>query len=84
VLCGLLLGLIALAAYQNDSQVEADVQKEAAVLDALYQEVPTDPKPHGQNLRWLLPDSCRYEINYAWPPVREGIVPEGGETRIRA
>jgi len=35
----LLLGLIAVAAYQNDTKVEANVTSEAAVLAALYEDV---------------------------------------------
>jgi hypothetical protein len=84
VFYGLLLGLIAVAAYQNYSQVDSAVQAEAALLEALYEDVSTYPEPHGQNLRWLLRDYCRYEIKYAWPQYRLGIVPEGGDTRIKA
>jgi hypothetical protein len=84
VFYGLLLGLIAVAAYQNFSDVESNVQKEAAILDTLYEDVTTYPEPIGQNLRWLLRDYCRYEIKYAWPAYRKGLVPEGGETRINA
>jgi Protein of unknown function (DUF4239) len=84
VFYGLLLGLIAVAAYQNYSQVDSAVQSEAALLEALYEDVSTYPEPYGQNLRWLLRDYCRYEIKYAWPQYRNGIVPEGGDTRISA
>jgi Protein of unknown function (DUF4239) len=84
VFYGLLLGLIAVAAYQNYSQVDSAVQLEAAQLEALYQDASSYPDPYGQNLRWLLRDYCRYEIKYAWPLYRRGIVPEGGNTRIAA
>jgi hypothetical protein len=84
VFYGLLLGLIAVAAYQNFTDVEATVQKEAAALFALYQDVSTYPEPHGQNLRWLLRDYCRFVVKYAWPGYRKGLVSEGVETRVRA
>jgi hypothetical protein len=84
VFYGLLLGLIAVAAYQNFTQVENNVSKEAVVLAALYQDVSGYPEPHSENLRWLLRDYCRYEIKYGWPLQRKGIVPEGGSTRIVA
>jgi Protein of unknown function (DUF4239) len=84
VFYGLLLGLIAVAAYQNYSQVDAAVQEEAALLEALYEDVSSYPNPYGQNLRWLLHDYCRYEIKYAWPKYRKGIVPDGGDTRMDA
>jgi hypothetical protein len=84
VFYGLLLGLIAVAAYQNFSRVEANVTREVASLETLYEDVSVFPEPHGQNLRWLLRDYCRYVIKYGWPAYREGEVPQGGNVRIRA
>lgn len=84
VLYGLLLGLVAVAAYQNFADVEANVSREAASLDALYQDVSTYPEPHGQNLRWLLRDYTRYVIKYAWPLQRNGLIPAGGIARVNA
>jgi hypothetical protein len=84
VFYGLLLGLLAVAAYQNFSQVELNVAGEAAALNALYHDVANYPPPHGQNLRWLLRDYCRYVIKYAWPVQKRGEAPEGGAPRIRA
>jgi len=84
VFYGLLLGLIAVAAYQNYTQVDSAVQQEAAVLEALHEDVSSDPEPYGQNLRWLLSDYCRYEVKYAWPQYQKGIIPGGGDTRITA
>jgi hypothetical protein len=49
-----------------------------------FEDVSGYPEPYGQNLRWLLRDYCRYEIKYAWPQYRKGIVPDGGDTRISA
>jgi hypothetical protein len=48
---GLLLGLIAVAAYQNFSRVGDNVAMEVASLETLYEDVSTFPEPHGQNLR---------------------------------
>jgi hypothetical protein len=84
VFYGLLLGLIAVAAYQNFSRVEANVAKEVASLETLYEDVSIFPEPHGQNLRWLLRDYCRFVIKYGWPQYREGKIPQGGYTRIKA
>ena len=84
VFYGLLLGLIAVAAYQNFSRVEANVVKEVSSLETLYEDVSTFPEPHGQNLRWLLRDYCRYVIKYGWPEYRKGRIPEGGSIRIKA
>ena len=84
VFYGLLLGLIAVAAYQNFSRVEANVVKEVSSLETLYEDVSIFPEPDGQNLRWLLRDYTRYVIKYAWPEYREGRIPQGGTTRIKA
>jgi hypothetical protein len=84
VFYGLLLGLIAVTAYQNVSDAGENVTREAAALSALYEDVSRYPQPHGQNLRWLLRDYTRYVIKYAWPLQRMGIVPEEGTIRAEA
>ena len=84
VFYGLLLGLIAVASYQNLAEVENNVAKEVASLDALYQDVGTYPEPHGQNLRWLLREYCRYVFKYAWDDYSKGAIPSGEQTRIAA
>ncbi|MBL8821646.1 MAG: DUF4239 domain-containing protein [Planctomycetia bacterium] len=84
VFYGLLVGLIAVAAYQNYTQVETTVQKEATALTALFYDVSAYPDPFGQNLRWLLRDYNRYVIKYAWPLQRKGIIPKGGIARVNA
>lgn len=84
VFYGLLLGLIAVASYQNLEEVEDNVAREVAALDALYQDVTTYPAPHGQNLRWLLRDYCRYVFKYAWDDYSKAEIPAGEQTRITA
>lgn len=84
VFYGLLLGLIAVTAYQNFSAAEANVTHEAAALAALYEDVGQYPAPWGQNLRWALRDYTRYVIKYAWPLQRRGIVPVEGSVRAQA
>jgi hypothetical protein len=84
VFYGLLLGLVAVTAYQNSADSEAAVTREAAALSALYQDVSHYREPYGQNLRWLLRDYTRYVIKYAWPLQRQGIIPTEGGIRIAA
>ena len=84
VFYGLLLGLIAVAAYQNYAEVDGNVSREAAALAALYEDVSQYREPFGQNLRWLLRDVCRYTIKYAWPEYQRGRIPDGTEVRIKA
>ena len=84
VFYGLLLGLIAVTAYQNVAEAGENVTREAAALSALYEDVSRYPEPHGQNLQWLLRDYTRYVIKYAWPLQQRGIVPEEGTIRAEA
>lgn len=84
VFYGLLLGLIAVTAYQNAADTEKNVVHEAASLAALYQDVSGYREPSGQNLRWLLRDYTRYVIKYAWPLQRKGITPTEGSIRVNA
>lgn len=84
VFYGLLLGLIAVTAYQNVESAEQNVTREAAALSALYEDVSRYPDPHGQDLRWLIRDYTRYLIKYAWPLQQQGIIPEEGTIRAEA
>ncbi len=84
VFYGLLLGLIAVTAYQNVSEAGSNVTREAAALSALYEDVSRYPEPFGQNLRWLLRDYTRYVIKYAWPLQQQGIIPQEGTIRAEA
>ncbi len=84
VFYGLLLGLLAVAAYQNFSSVETIVSKEASALSALARDVSAYPEPDRTNFIWLLRDYTRYVVRYAWPSQQKGIVPQEGNTRMIA
>jgi hypothetical protein len=84
VFYGLLLGLIAVTAYQNVAEAGANVTREASALSALYEDVSRYPEPHAQNLKWRLRDYTRYVIKYAWPLQQQGIIPTEGTIRAAA
>ena len=84
VFYGLLVGLIAVAAYQNLNKAEENASREAVVLTALYQDLAAYPDPMRQSLRQELRDYCRYVIETAWPQQRKGIVPQEGRAQILA
>src|SRR3954471_17923230 len=67
VIYGLLLGLLAVATYQNHADVEKTVGNEAASLAALYRDVSSYPEPKRSELEALLRDYTRYVIDEAWP-----------------
>jgi hypothetical protein len=84
VFYGLLLGLIAVAAYQNLQEVEDHVSREAVALTALYEDFEVYPEPLRGTMRGQLRDYCRYVIEIAWPLHREGIVPAESRQKILA
>jgi hypothetical protein len=54
VIYGLLLGLLAVAIYQNHTDVEKAVSSEASSLAALYRDVTAYPEPQRTELKTLL------------------------------
>jgi hypothetical protein len=75
VLFGLLLGLVAVATYQNYSSVSDTVDKEASCIAALYYDFGAYPQPIRDRLRDRLREYARYTIEEGWPLQRRGIVP---------
>lgn len=84
VFYGLLVGLIAVAAYQNYSTVSDVVDKEASSLAALYRDVGGYPHPMSDMLQDELREYARYTIEDGWPLQTRGVVPTGGTARITA
>jgi Protein of unknown function (DUF4239) len=82
VIYGLLLGLLAVATYQNLPDVDKTVALEATSLASLYRDVSSYPEPNRTELHDLLREYTRYVIEEAWPLQRKGIVPAGGIDRI--
>ena len=78
VFYGLLLGLLAVATYQNNSEVSATVAREASSLAALYRDVSAYPEPVRSELQGRLRDYTRYVVDKAWPLQRKGEVPLEG------
>jgi len=66
-LYALLLGLLAVAAYQNLSDVTTVVSNEASSLAALYRDVQAYPEPTKGLLQNELRDYTRFTIDRAWP-----------------
>ena len=82
VLFGLLLGLLAVATYQNYSDVTGTVDKEASSLTSLYRDFGGYPQPIRDQLQEGLRDYTRYTIEEGWEEQRKGLVPTGGSKRI--
>lgn len=84
VFYGLLLGLLAVAAYQNFRDVENVVTGEASALSALVTDVSAYPDPDRTNLIWNLRDYTRDLIEIAWPNQQKGVASKEGSFTLDA
>jgi Protein of unknown function (DUF4239) len=76
IIYGLLLGLLAVGAYQNHAETRRAVVAEAASLAALYHDISEYPEPYRTDLRSLVREYTRFTIEDVWPKQRQGIMPE--------
>jgi hypothetical protein len=82
VLYGILLGLVAVGAYQNFSSVSDLVDREASSLSSLYLDVGQLPDPYRFTLQNDLRKYVRDTIDVGWPMQRKGVIPTGGTKRL--
>lgn len=82
VIYGLLLGLLAVATWQDRSEVERGIANEAASLAALYRDVSSYPEPDRTELQNLVRGHTRYIIDQVWPLQREGTLPVDERKRV--
>jgi Protein of unknown function (DUF4239) len=78
MLYGLLLGLVAVATWENFDAANALASKEAVAVAALYQDVSSFPEPSRHVLQNHLETYLRYLIDVAWPAHQVGEIPRGG------
>jgi hypothetical protein len=82
VLYAFLLGLLALAAFQNYTVVGDLVTKEASSMAALYRDFGGYPEPVRGQLRENLKSYTRDVIQDSWPKQQRGVVPTLGSEFI--
>jgi hypothetical protein len=82
VFYGLLLGLVAVGAYQTYSTADEQVSREAASLGVLYHEVSAYPSPTREAMQADLRNYTLDTINKAWPLQQKGVIPTGGRQRM--
>ncbi|WNV03919.1 DUF4239 domain-containing protein [Candidatus Methylospira mobilis] len=78
MLYGLLLGLVAVAAWQNFDSVGSLASKEAASIAALYRDISALQEPAKHSLQNYLADYLAYVIDVEWPLHRHGESPNDG------
>ena len=79
VFYGLALGLIAVATWENYTEVDAVVTSEAAALGSLYRDFDGYPKPLRGSLETMLRDYTRIVIDKEWPAHKRGVALEDGD-----
>ncbi len=81
---GLLVGLLAVAAYQNAEAVERAAFNEAASVSSLYADAASYPDPMRSELREMLRDYVLYTVLKDWPAHARGEILLGGAHRADA
>jgi hypothetical protein len=79
VFYGLALGLIAVATWENYTEVDAIVTAEAAALTSLYRDFDGYPQPLRGSLENTLREYTRTVIEKEWPAHKQGIALEDGD-----
>lgn len=79
VFYGLALGLIAVATWENYTEVDAVVTSEAAALASLYRDLDGYPQPMHGSLETVLRDYTHMVIEKEWPAHKQGIALEEGD-----
>ena len=75
---GLLVGLLAVAAYQNGEEVEKAAFREAARISTLYANLESYPEPTRSLVREMLRDYVLFTIHKDWPAHRAGLSRSAG------
>ena len=73
LLYGILLGLVAVGAYQNFSSISDLVTSEASCLTSLYRDTSAFPEPYRAQLKADLANYTRFTIDQEWPVQRRVI-----------
>ncbi len=78
VFYALALGLIAVATWENYSEIDGRASKEAALIGSLYDDLDGYSQPYQGILEGQLRDYTRFIIEKDWPAHRRGLVHEEG------
>lgn len=81
---GLLLGLLTVAAYQNNERVKEGILTEASALGALYADMNSYPEPLRSEMKAMMRDYVLFTIHDDWPAHRNGDLLNGGFNRADA
>jgi DMSO reductase anchor subunit len=80
---GITLGLIAVGAWENYTNVTQSVSNEAATLAALYENIRIMPTPLSDTLKLELKEYTEYIINDTWKQQQMGNILNGSPEKLR-
>jgi hypothetical protein len=82
VFYGLALGLIAVATWENYTEVDAVVSAEAASLTSLYRDLDGYPQPLRNRLESMMREYIQVVLQKEWPAHKRGVALEDGDTML--
>lgn len=82
VIYGLLVGLVAVASWDNFKNVDDISSRESSAIAALYQDISTLNEPAKAQLQGYLGNYLRYILDVAWPGHQRGESPRGGSRML--
>ena len=80
VFYGLALGLIAVATWENYTEIDGVVSTEAAAVASFYRDLDGYPKPLRGRLEGMMREYTRIVIEKEWPAHKRGVALEDGDT----
>jgi hypothetical protein len=84
VFYGILMGLLAVAAYQNKADVEQAISSEVTSVFALFRNVSAYPDAVRKPLQEAVRDYVQFAIDKEWAAMRRGEIAQGGMPLIDA
>lgn len=82
VFYGLALGLIAVATWENYTDIDGVVSTEAAAVASFYRDLDGYPQPSRGRLEGMMRDYTRLVIEKEWPAHKKGIALEDGDALL--
>ena len=83
VMYAVLLGLVAVASWENYADIEKVVSQEAIAAAGLYQTVEIYPPGQRERMRQLLRQYVSHVVSEEWPDQRRGVVPKSHDQLVR-
>ncbi len=79
---GLALGLIAVATWDDYTQIDGVVTTEAAAVSSLYRDLDGYPQPFRERLERIMREYARLVIDREWPAHKRGVALEDGDALL--